>query len=43
MAAFVWDGSKLVPTDARTLAKRSDFEAMFSFFGPTMSEIVADG
>ena len=24
VAAFVWDGSKLVPTDARTLAKRSD-------------------
>lgn len=25
VAAFVWDGSKLVPTDARTLAKRSGF------------------
>ena len=30
VAAFVWDGSKLVPTDARTLAKRSEFVAILT-------------
>ena len=43
VAAFVWDGSKLVPTDARTLAKRSEFVAILTCFGPTSWPILALG
>ena len=43
VAAFVWDGSKLVPTDARTLAKRSEFVAILTCFGSTSWPILALG
>jgi hypothetical protein len=37
VAAFIWDGAKLVPTDARTLAKRHRQPASFS-----ENEVVTD-